>query len=352
MTTTDHGYVGFACSYVPLAVIDAAGYVPWRVLPMSGCPDQAGQLLHDNLCPHVKRIIDRALADDLPQLEGMVFINSCDAMRRMADAWQRIRPNDKTIMLDLPSTQEPASVAFFAQEVKRLAQALADWSGTPLNVDAIRGSSQRYDVLARLLVQARERLRDGTLDGGPARMQTLYNQASMEPVETSINRIQEILAMPATTRQADPGVPVFLFGNVLPDPEVFTLFEDCGAFIVGDDFCTGSRLFAPSANAMTDDPWQFLAEEHLLHPPCARTFDPARPGQIARDVLQRAQACSAQGVIGYTLKFCDPYLARMPLVRAALREANLPVLVLEGDCTLRSIGQQRTRIEAFIEMLR
>jgi len=68
--------------------------------------------------------------------------------------------------------------------------------------------------------------------------------------------------------------------------------------------------------------------------------------------LQKAQACRAHGVIGYTLKFCDPYLARLPLVRAAMKAANLPVLLLEGDCTLRSIGQQRTRIEAFIEMLR
>ena len=32
--------------------------------------------------------------------------------------------------------------------------------------------------------------------------------------------------------------------------------------------------------------------------------------------------------------------------------SGLPVLLLEGDCTLRSIGQHRTRIEAFVEMLR
>jgi benzoyl-CoA reductase/2-hydroxyglutaryl-CoA dehydratase subunit BcrC/BadD/HgdB len=38
-------------------------------------------------------------------------------------------------------------------------------------------------------------------------------------------------------------------------------------------------------------------------------------------------------------------------VREALREAGLPLLVLEGDCSLRSLGQQRTRIEAFVEML-
>jgi benzoyl-CoA reductase/2-hydroxyglutaryl-CoA dehydratase subunit BcrC/BadD/HgdB len=207
-------------------------------------------------------------------------------------------------------------------------------------------------MLARLLTQVRERMREGALDGGSARMQTLYNQASTEAVKTSIDRIQALLELPPTARPTDLGVPVFLFGNVLPEPEVFTLFEDCGAFIAGDDFCTGSRMFAESTQEMAGDPWQFLAQERLLHPPCARTFDPARPGQIAQDVLQKAQTCNAQGVIGYTLKFCDPYLARMPLVRAALREANLPVLLLEGDCTLRSIGQQRTRIEAFIEILR
>jgi len=30
----------------------------------------------------------------------------------------------------------------------------------------------------------------------------------------------------------------------------------------------------------------------------------------------------------------------------------MPLLMLEGDCSLRTIGQQKTRIEAFIEMLK
>jgi benzoyl-CoA reductase/2-hydroxyglutaryl-CoA dehydratase subunit BcrC/BadD/HgdB len=56
-------------------------------------------------------------------------------------------------------------------------------------------------------------------------------------------------------------------------------------------------------------------------------------------------------VIIHLVKFCDPYLARLPAIRQALREADLPVLVLEGDCSLRSFGQHRTRIEAFVEMV-
>jgi benzoyl-CoA reductase/2-hydroxyglutaryl-CoA dehydratase subunit BcrC/BadD/HgdB len=68
-------------------------------------------------------------------------------------------------------------------------------------------------------------------------------------------------------------------------------------------------------------------------------------------VVLGAKASGARGVIAHVVKFCDPYLVRMPAFREALREAGLPILVLEGDCTLRSLGQHRTRIEAFVEML-
>jgi hypothetical protein len=95
-----------------------------------------------------------------------------------------------------------------------------------------------------------------------------------------------------------------------------------------------------------------LARGLLDRPRCGRTFDPLRPGKIAEEVLAEAQACKAKGVIGYTMKFCDPYLARLPEIRNVLREAGLPLLLLEGDCVMRSMGQQRTRIEAFAEMLR
>jgi benzoyl-CoA reductase/2-hydroxyglutaryl-CoA dehydratase subunit BcrC/BadD/HgdB len=68
--------------------------------------------------------------------------------------------------------------------------------------------------------------------------------------------------------------------------------------------------------------------------------------------MKKTKACGAKGIIGHTLKFCDPYLARLPMVRDKLQGINMPLLLLEGDCSLRSIGQQRTRIEAFVEMLR
>ena len=111
-------------------------------------------------------------------------------------------------------------------------------------------------------------------------------------------------------------------------------------------------MFSPLKIENSGDIYMELARRILLQPPCARTFTSTRPGGMAIDILAQAKACNARGVIGHTLKFCDPYLARLPHVRDVFIKEGLPLLLLEGDCALRSIGQQRTRIEAFIEMLR
>ncbi len=70
-----------------------------------------------------------------------------------------------------------------------------------------------------------------------------------------------------------------------------------------------------------------------------------------KPLVERAKESNAKGVIGFTLKFCDPYLARIPMIRQALQKESIPFLMLEGDCTTGSMGQQQTRIEAFTEML-
>ncbi|MGD8304937.1 MAG: 2-hydroxyacyl-CoA dehydratase family protein [Desulfobacterales bacterium] len=343
--------IGYACAYTPLVLLDAAGFTPYRILPVSDCPDQAGQLLHDNLCPHVKRILDRAIGKDLPDLEGIVLMNSCDAMRRLADAWARVRPDDKIILLDLPATADDTAVAYFAGELSRLTDSLSEWSERTVTGDDIGASIARYNKLPSLFNRLHKRLRQNKLSGGSTRMQMLYNAAMSRSFKKSAAILGQALAEPQPKGPEPDGTPVFLFGNVLADPEALRLFESCGARVIEDDLCTGSRLFTPIEFDERQDGLAQISRGLLTRPPCARTFDPAQPLKLAQDILGRARASGARGVIGQTIKFCDPYLNRLPAVRETLQHANIPLLLLESDCSLRSIEQQRTRIEAFIEML-
>jgi benzoyl-CoA reductase/2-hydroxyglutaryl-CoA dehydratase subunit BcrC/BadD/HgdB len=344
--------IGFTCAYTPLPIIDAAGYAPYRILPMGDVADLAGHLLHDNLCTNIKLILDRALSGDLPDLEGAVFINSCDAMRRMADAWNVIHKNSNTILLDLPATADDLSIYFFRSELVRVTDTLAKWSGKKIDAAAINNSIDQFNKISGMLEKIVDRFHSGRLEGGGKALQSVYNRASTDSFDNTLNQLKILQETPDMDIPENDGVPVYLFGNVMCDPEAFKMIESCGAVIANDDFCTGSRMFTPIGEADTQDVYMRMAKAILSKPPCARTFDPSNPGRIAEDVLNNARACHARGIIGHTVKFCDPYLERLPLVREKLKDAGIPLLLLEGDCTLRSMGQQKTRIEAFIEMLR
>ena len=346
MTGSNLPKLGYACAYAPLPLIEAAGFAPKRILPLGDFPDQAGRYLHDTLCPHVKKILDRAISNDLGDLKGMVFINSCDAMRRCNDAFRR--EGIETFFLDLPVTGGERSIARYAADMRTLYGDLCELSGLAPDESRLSEKMAEYGELHDLLEKARTRRDQGSLSA--EKFQVLVNTISALPAKDAAAEINRVLGEAPQT--PDPkAVPVYLFGNVFPDPEAFAMIESCGARVCGEDFCTGSRFLAPMQEG-EGDAFIRLSRSILEKPPCARTLDPTRPGGIGQDVLKAASDAGAKGVIAQFLKFCDPYLARMPLIREALKDAGIPLLVLEGDCTQGSIGQSRTRIEAFLEMLK
>ncbi len=348
MSETKRQKIGFACAYTPLPLIHAAGFEPHRILPVGDAPDQAGSLLHDNLCPHVKRLLDRALAPDLPELAGLVLVNSCDAMRRLADAWPAARPSERVVLMDLPVADDERSVAFLASELERLREVLEGWAGRPVEGRALTDSVALFNELARGLSILAGKMRARKDGAVTLQLETVLSVTTS--LDESLERLKRYEDLTKPEKVAG-GVPVYLFGNVLPDPEALELFSACGCRVVDDDLCTGSRQLVPMA---VDDPnraCEQMARALLQRPACARTFKPEHPGRHADQVKARAEQAGARGVIAHVMKFCDPYLSRMPALRTELRAAGLPLLVLEGDCSLRSLGQQRTRIEAFVEMI-
>jgi benzoyl-CoA reductase/2-hydroxyglutaryl-CoA dehydratase subunit BcrC/BadD/HgdB len=341
--------IGFTCAYTPVPLIEAAGFSPYRIFPESKSPDQAGHLLHDNLCPHVKKVLDRALAEDLPDLEGMVFINSCDAMRRLTDAWHEARPDDKIILLDLPSATDSLSLDFLSQEYERLAKILFKWNEKPFSIEIILDKIINWNLLAASVRKIEKTMSRDYFPGIASGLQRIINTAATDSTDKAMAMAQKKVAPEGSAKVGL--APIFVFGNLLFDPKVYDLFEKWNVHVTASDFCTSSRFITQVDTRFDDNIFRSLAASYLTQTPCARTMDTTKPGSIAQTIVKQAKENNAKGVIGFTLKFCDPYLARIPMIRQALQKESIPFLMLEGDCTMGSMGQQQTRIEAFTEML-
>ncbi len=347
----DKKYIGFSCTYTPVHLIDAAGFIPYKIIPKGNWQERAGEILHENLCPNVKRILDRGLENDLPELAGVVFMNSCDAMRRLSDAWIKTRPGDKVMILDLPVSYNRSSVSYFKGELEKMIQKLREWSGEKIDGERITTSIERYNRLAESIALLGQKRKEGKLPGGSRGLQEIYNSAMTEDPEMTLKKLEEISG-DSSDKSEDPGVPVFLFGNVFPDPEAYEIFRAAGARVTADDLCTGSRMFQRIELKENSPILEILAEKILGRSPCARTIFSENPRKLFDELMDKYRESGARGIIFHTVKFCDPYLSRLPYLRKKIQEEEIPFLSLEGDCTTRSMGQQLTRIEAFIEMLR
>ncbi len=348
-------FIGYTCAYTPLPLVHAAGFTPHRILPAGTWPDRAGGLLHDNICPHVKRIIDRAMANDLPPLSGIVFVNSCDAMRRAVDAWRHIRPEDKTFLLDIPVSINDNAIEFFARQLEQLAETLVKWGGKNITSQLLEDSIKTYAKLSEKLAAVASASATGKLEGGFARVQEFFNLAMTKDPDEISKELENISFAEHTNNNK---VSLFTFGNILTESQYFEMIESCGARIIHADFCTATRLFHPDSfridkeSSTTRDAIKKLAQNLITRPPCPRTILSANPEKGYPELLvKQAKELNATAAIGHVIKFCDPYLVRVPAIREEFKKAGIPLLVLEGDCTLGSFGQQKTRIEAFIEML-
>ena len=148
---------------------------------------------------------------------------------------------------------------------------------------------------------------------------------------------------------------IFIWGNEIDDIAFIQLVEECGARVVMDDLCTGTRFFWDDVPE-TPDPLDGIADRYLqTH--CPRSNVPQtqtrekdlenRYGYIGRFIRD----WKVNGAIFYIVRYCDTCELEGPDLREYLNEMKIPVLMIEDDYSTSTIGQLRTRVQAFLEMI-
>jgi benzoyl-CoA reductase/2-hydroxyglutaryl-CoA dehydratase subunit BcrC/BadD/HgdB len=336
--------------HYPRELFRAHGLLPVEVWGPPGVDATAASAhLQTYACPIVHHGLSFILSGALDEAAVIVVPHGCDSLQGLGsilvDFFEGRTP--KVLPFYLPRSERLSDLEYLARELESLSSRIAEaLDQSPPSRETLAEALRREERADELLGDLH--LRKARLGLSDLEFYRLARSREHLPAEQFVDLGTPVLEQAKEREQATSRVPIILSG-ILPEPMVglFGALEEMGATVVADDLaCSGRRLYPAGAS---EEPFRRMAERILGGPP-----DPMRGsaiGERVRHLLTLAKRAGARGFVFYDVKFCEPELFDLPLVREALQEGGYPSLAVEVELAKELPHQTITRLEAFIEML-
>ncbi len=341
--------IGYFCSYTPVELIRAAGFHPVRIKGSEQESGAANEMLCGNLCSYIKAAADQKINGNLEDFKGMVFVNSCDGMRRLYDAWIKLDESKKSFnyILDIPKNTDDAAVFYYANLLKNFKEKLETFFTLKIHNDDINQSINLYNAVREKVRQFLQKYWSGYIGQSGYEIFSLLKKGVNIVPEKFQSYLTHIMKQREDVHDTRDIPRLFVWGSIMENEKIIKIIEDAGAKVVAEDLCNGSRYYDAQIN-VNGDPILSIARRYIMRSPCSRMVNIFE--RINR-VLGIMQEKSIHGAIYHTLKFCDHNLLDYPMIKKTFHEKNIPLLHLNCDNSLSSEGQIKTRVEAFLEQL-
>jgi benzoyl-CoA reductase subunit C len=342
---------------IPEEIVHAAGAIP-VVLPENKEPITiASKHIQSFFCGYARSVIDAALKGRYEAVDGMIFQDTCHTMRPMFDIIHANCPIPFMQRIFLPlALAKPQARTFLLTELEGLKRGVGEFTGKVVDDQSLRESIDIYnenrDLMIRLYDLRRERPEIVSL-----REMINVNLAGMVmPKEAHSDLLKELLPLLAARKpplgDGDNRIRLVLTGSLCeaPPDELLDSIEELGAIVADDDLYTGSRYFLSKVPPVPD-PTQALAEAYLrMVAPCpTRIYPKLELGPYLVDMARKAKA---KGVLIIMVKFCEAHDYTYPHMRRAFDAAGIPYLMMKTEHETTSVEQLKTRLQAFLEIVR
>lgn len=342
--------VGWVCIYAPEEVLHAAGILPIRIMGSPEPHSIADAYLQSNMCPFVRSCFSQGMNKEYQYLDGILSSHTCDAMVKLFDTWRTFIGAPFAFLIDQPHTATPFARDYHLEETKRLVREVEAFAGVTITPEALRQSIRVYNENRRLLKELYE-LRKA--DNPPligSRVHDVVRAGMILPKEQHNGILKELLVelagRPAPKAQ---GPRLMISGSCIDTPIFPKILEESGGQLVVDDLCFGSRYFWDLVDE-DGEPVEALSRRYMDKTHCACI---PLPRDSRYDFMrQLIKDYRVEGVIFYGQKFCDPYAYDFPEHKPRLEKDGIPVLTLEVEHASVGAGQLKTRVQAFVEMMR
>jgi benzoyl-CoA reductase/2-hydroxyglutaryl-CoA dehydratase subunit BcrC/BadD/HgdB len=358
--------IGYLCMLAPTELILAADAIPVRV--NSGWYDTSklgDRIVPAEVCPVVRSTIGAKMIGLSPYLElsdALISVLTCDGMTKLGEILSDYKP---VWTMPLPRVKDSAqSMRFWREEIKKVKGQIETLTGNKITGKRLKSTIE----LTQKATKAFRRLQE-IRKGAPVIMgrdAMLVNQTCMwddikrwtEKTEALCNELekrarQKIWACPPDT----PRVMVTGTPMLWPDNwKVPMLIEEATpqGVLVADELCSSERLLYDPVGVdewSMDDMLNGIAERYLLAStcPCFTSLD----GNEDRInwLLNKVKEWKINGVVYYVVRGCMLYAMEYTRVKKVLDRINVPVYYLDTEYTREDVGQMKTRVEAFLEML-
>jgi len=339
---------GYFCLYTPVEVIEACGAAPVRIMDNGGHAHetQGSRFIRSDSCSFCKASLGALQHGD--SLSCIVSGTSCDQMRRLHEI-----TGDKlhipTYLFCSPRTYGNESAArLFHREILWVIDEITQVTGKSFSEEILRERVAAWNELRRFLRSIHDARRAPLPPVTGREMFDLADTAYYLGPDRFLPHAPEIEKLIFRRRQQYAAQPlrIMLAGSILSsgDRMALELIEQDGAAVVSDIMCTGVRWFI-NPLPMRDDPLRGVCDYYHTAMICPHR----RPNDPLFD-FARSQIgdWNVQGIICRTLKFCHPWTFEVKTFNTLF---SVPVLHLDTDYSLSGIGQVRTRIQAFLEMI-
>ena len=221
--------------------------------------------------------------------EGIILTSCCDSIKRLYDTLKKEYPDKFIYMLDIPRVINDSSFELYKKRVIQLIESYEDFSGKYFDKNKIK------DVLDK---------------------NNKNNKNSNE------NKLK-----------------IGILGARSND-SIVKIIEENSSEVVFNITCTGmERKLSIDDNNILDS----YIKSVLNQIPCMRMEEAHK-----REDFVRSFEDKVDGIICHTVQFCDNYSYEYTNLK---QKINIPILLLETDCTKQCEGQIKTRVEAFLESL-
>ena len=358
--------IGYMCLHAPLELILAADAIPVRV--NSGWYDASklgDRIVPVEVCPMVRSTIGAKMIALSPYLElsdALISVLTCDGMTKLGEILSDYKPVwAMTIPRVKDSTQ---SIRLWNEEIKAVKAQIEALTGNKIKGKQLKSAIERTQKATKAFRRLQE------LRKGPpvimGRDVMLVNQTYMwdnidrwtEKTEALCDELEKRVSQknwacpPDTPRVMITGTPM-----IWPDNwKVPTLVEEANpqGILVADELCSSERILYDPVGV---DEWSMndmlnaIGERYLMASTCpCFTSEDGNEDRI-NWLLTKIKEWNIQGVIYYVVRGCMLYAMEYTRVKKVLDGKNIPVYYLDTEYTREDVGQMKTRVEAFLEML-